>query len=180
MVMPILEGLDGKQKMSKSLGNYIALNESPRDMFGKIMSISDELMATYYEILLQEEASRRTSIRWRPRNPWPSASPRAFHSEEAAAAARVEFETRFSKKNLDDADLPAYTPQTEARDFVSLVVEAYAQCFAITKTRGDARRLIEGGSIQWKGEKVSDAKAVLPTGEAGVLKLDKTRAVRSG
>ena len=61
MVMPILEGLDGKQKMSKSLGNYVALNESPAEMFGKLMSISDELMARYYEVLLHEELRRRSA-----------------------------------------------------------------------------------------------------------------------
>jgi len=179
MVMPILEGLDGKQKMSKSLGNYVALNESPTDMFGKIMSISDELMAKYYTMLLQEEL---------PEDLHPMVAKKSlaqritarFHSEADAAGARAEFETRFSKKNIDDVQLPAYAPQAESRDFVTLVVEAYAQCFQITKTRGDARRLIEGGSIQWKGEKVTDAKAVLAEGENGVLKLDKTRAVRVG
>ncbi len=177
MVMPILEGLDGKQKMSKSLGNYVALNESPGDMFGKLMSISDELMARYYEILLHEklaadihpmEAKKSLAQRITAR----------YHSQQEAVAAREEFETRFSKKDLAHADLPHYTPSGEARDFVSLVVEAYAACFQITKSRGDARRLIEGGSIQWRGEKVSDAKAVLAPGESGVLKLDKTRAVR--
>lgn len=179
MVMPILEGLDGKQKMSKSLGNYIALNESPTDMFGKVMSISDELMAKYYRMLLQEELSPEQH----PMEAKKSLAQRVtarFHTDEEAAAARAEFEGRFSKKDLDNAQLPDYAPQTEARDFVTLVVEAYAQCFGITKTRGDARRLVEGGSIQWKGEKVTDPKAVLAANESGVLKLDKTRAVRVG
>jgi tyrosyl-tRNA synthetase len=179
MVMPILEGLDGKQKMSKSLGNYVALNESPTDMFGKIMSISDELMVKYYKMLLEEELSPDLH----PMEAKKSLAQRItarFHNDADAAAARAEFETRFSKKDLDASQLPAYTPQGEARDFVSLVVEAYAQCFQITKTRGDARRLVEGGSIQWKGEKVTDTKAVLAEGDAGVLKLDKTRAVRVG
>lgn len=179
MVMPILEGLDGKQKMSKSLGNYVALNESPTDMFGKLMSISDELMARYYTMLLKEELSKDQH----PMEAKKSLAQRItarFHSEAEAAAARAEFETRFSKKDLDASQLPDFVPQGEARDFVSIVVDAYAQSFQITKTRGDARRLIEGGSIQWKGEKVTDAKAILAAGESGVLKLDKTRAVRVG
>ena len=176
MVMPILEGLDGKQKMSKSLGNYVALNESPSDMFGKLMSISDELMPRYYDILLREgipagqhpmEAKKVLAQRITAR----------FHDAAAGEAARAEFETRFSKKDLDQADLPAYVPG-EARDFVSLVVEAFAQCFQITKSRGDARRLVEGGSVQWKGAKIPDVKATLPEGETGVLKLDKIRMVR--
>ncbi len=176
MTMPILEGLDGRQKMSKSLGNYVALNESPGDMFGKIMSISDELMARYYEILLRESI---------PAGSHPMDAKKAlaqritarFHDPAAAAHALDEFNKRFSARDLDSADLPEYTPG-EARDFVSLVVEAYAQCFHVTRSRSDARRLIEGGSVQWRGEKVADAKAALAPGECGVLKLDKTRAVR--
>ncbi len=176
MVMPILEGLDGKQKMSKSLGNYVALNESPTGMFGKLMSISDELMPRYFEILLREklpadqhpmEAKKSLAERITAR----------FHDAAAGAAARAEFETRFSKKDLDHADLPSFAP-AGPRDFVSLVVEAYAQCFQIPKSRGDARRLVEGGSVQWRGEKIPDLKAVLPEGETGVLKLDKIRMVR--
>jgi tyrosyl-tRNA synthetase len=176
MTMPILEGLDGHQKMSKSLGNYVALNEAPGDMFGKIMSISDELMARYYEILLREplpsamhpmDAKKALARRITAR----------FHDEAAAAHALEEFNKRFSARDLDSAELPDFTPGP-ARDFVSLVVEAYAACFQVTRSRSDARRLIEGGSVQWRGEKVSDAKAALASGEAGVLKLDKTRAVR--
>jgi tyrosyl-tRNA synthetase len=176
MVMPILEGLDGKQKMSKSLGNYVALNESPSDMFGKLMSISDELMPRYYDILLREEIPAGQH----PMEAKKSLAQRItarFHDAAAGEAARAEFETRFSKKDLDQANLAAFAPG-EARDFVSLVVEAYAQCFQITKSRGDARRLIEGGSVQWRGEKIPDVKAVLPAGETGVLKLDKIRMVR--
>jgi len=177
MVMPILEGLDGKQKMSKSLGNYVALNETPENMFGKIMSISDELMPRYYEILLREklpdlhpmEAKKELARRITAR----------YHSDEAGAAARAEFETRFSRKNLAEADLPPFAP-AGARDFISLVVEAYAQCFQIPKSRSDARRLLESGSVQWNGGKISDVKGELFAGSTGVLKLDKTRAVRIG
>ena len=179
MVMPILEGLDGKQKMSKSLGNYVALNENPGDMFGKLMSISDELMPRYYEILLREklspdqhpmEAKKALAQRITAR----------YHSEADADAAREEFEKRFSKKDLASADLPALTPGGAAWDFISVIGEAYLLCFQITKSRSDIRRLIEGGSVQWRGEKMTDTKALLIQGEAGVLKLDKTRAVRIG
>jgi len=176
MTMPILEGLDGRQKMSKSLNNYVALNESPGDMFGKLMSISDELMARYYDILLHEPL---------PAEMHPMDAKKAlarkitarFHDEGTAAHALEEFNTRFSARDLNAAELPAFQPG-DARDFASLVVEAYAQCFALARSRSDARRLIEGGSVQWRGEKISDPKAILPPGEAGVLKLDKTRAVR--
>jgi len=178
ITMPILEGLDGRQKMSKSLGNYVALNESPGDMFGKIMSISDELMVRYYDILLREtfsaekhpmdakkELARRITAR--------------FHDEAAAAHALEEFNRRFSSRDLASAELPDFVPGA-ATDFVGVVAEAYARCFNLTRSRSDIRRLIEGGSVQWRGEKVSDPKATLPPGETGVLKLDKTRAVRIG
>jgi tyrosyl-tRNA synthetase len=177
MVMPILEGLDGKQKMSKSLGNYVALNEGPTEMFGKLMSISDDLMARYFEILLHEEVPA-------DRHPMEAKKSLAqrivarFHSREEAIGALEEFEKRFSKKDLEHSNLPVFSPSGEARDFVSLVVEAYARCFSIAKSRSDARRLIEGGSIQWAGQKVADPKIVLPSGSGGILKLDKTRAVR--
>lgn len=177
MVMPILEGLDGQKKMSKSLGNYVALNEAPGDMFGKLMSISDELMARYYDVLLKEKLSAELH----PMEAKKSLAQRItarFHSEEAGAQARQEFETRFSKKDLDAAALPEHAVQGEARDFVSIMVDVYIKCFGVTRSRSDVRRLIEGGSVQWKGEKVADPKAVLPAGETGVLKLDKTRAVR--
>jgi tyrosyl-tRNA synthetase len=177
MVMPILEGLDGKQKMSKSLGNYVSLNEGPVEMFGKLMSISDELMARYYEVLLREklpagihpmEAKKSLARRIVAR----------FHSAEEAARALNDFEKRFSRRDLEHSDLPVFSPSGDARDFVSLVVEAYVRCFSISKSRSEARRLIEGGSIQWGGEKVVDPKIILPAGSGGILKLDKTRAVR--
>ena len=176
MTMPILEGLDGHQKMSKSLGNYVALNDPPSEMFGKLMSISDELMARYYNVLLHEPL---------PSDAHPMDAKKAlaqritarFHDEAAAAHALDEFNKRFSARDLESAELPEFSPG-DARDFVSLVVDAYARCFDMTRSRSDARRLIEGGSIQWRGEKVADPKAVLPAAETGVLKLDKTRAVR--
>lgn len=176
MVMPILEGLDGHQKMSKSLGNYVALTDAPGTMFGKIMSISDELMVRYYDVLIHEtipagthpmEAKKALARRITAR----------FHSEENAAAALEDFNTRFSSRDLESADLPIFSP-AGARDIISLVVEASAACFQTTRSRSDARRLVEGGSVQWKGAKLTDPKASLPAGETGVLKLDKTRAVR--
>ena len=175
-LLPLLEGLDGVNKMSKSLGNYVGVAEAPEMMFGKLMSIGDTLMARYYDLLLCEpvpdihpmEAKKQLAARIVAR----------YHSEEAARAAREEFETRFSKKDLDHADLPALPLAGLQPDIVGVVVAAYAQCFSITKSRGDARRLVEQGSIQLRGEKVSDAKATPALNAGDVLKLDKTRAVR--
>ncbi len=177
MVMPILEGLDGVQKMSKSLGNYIGVAEPPVEMFGKTMSISDALMARYYEVLLGEpfpstlhpmEAKKSLAARLVAR----------YHSEDEARAAREDFEQRFSKRDSEHAELPAVTLPEGESDLLSAVVAAYAQAFDTEKSRGDVRRLIEGGSVQWRGEKITDAKARPDFAAGGVLKLDKKRAVR--
>jgi len=177
MMLPILEGLDGTQKMSKSLGNSVGVSEPPTQMFGKLMSIPDELMPKYYELLLTEtlpagthpmvakkELGRRIVAR--------------FHSEADAQHALDDFNTRFSNKNLADADLPAFTLPPE-RDIVSIVVAAFASVGA-QRSRSDARRLIEQGSVQWNGEKITDPKVALAADATGILKLDKTRAVRVG
>ncbi len=175
-LLPLLEGLDGVNKMSKSLGNYVGVAEPPEMMFGKLMSITDTLMARYYELLLCEsvpdvhpmEAKKQLAARIVAR----------YHDDAAAQAARAEFEVRFSKKDLDHAELPSLAFAGLQPDIVSIVVAAYAQCFQITKSRGDARRLVEQGSIQLRGEKVGDAKAAPLLNAGDVLKLDKTRAVR--
>ena len=177
MVMPILEGLDGVQKMSKSLGNYIGVTEPPVEMFGKTMSISDALMERYYTLLLKEdfpagmhpmEAKKNLAARLVTR----------YHSAADAQAARADFEQRFSKRDHENADLFVIKLNSSSLDLVSIVIAAYEQGFQMIKSRGDARRLIEGGSIQWQGEKLTDPKATPDFSMGGVLKLDKKRAVR--
>ena len=176
MTLPILEGLDGVQKMSKSLGNYIGVTDAPADMFGKTMSVSDELMAKYYSVLLGEELPAGAH----PMEAKKSLAARLvarFHSEADARAAREDFEARFSRRDTESADLPVVSFEAET-DIVSAVVGAYQQAFGTAKSRGDARRLVEGGSVQWRGEKVSDPKAQPDFAVSGVLKLDKLRSVR--
>ena len=177
LLLPLLEGLDGVNKMSKSLGNYVGVAEAPETMFGKLMSITDTLMARYYNLLLCEqapadmhpmEAKKQLAARIVAR----------FHGEEAGNAARADFELRFSKKDLASAELPSLPLAGLGADIVSVVVAAFGQCFQITKSRGDARRLVEQGSIQLGGEKVNDPKATPAFATGDVLKLDKTRAVR--
>jgi tyrosyl-tRNA synthetase len=175
-LMPLLEGLDGVQKMSKSLNNYVGVTEAPSEMFGKLMSISDALMARYYLLLLGEEmpeghpmdAKKELARRLVAR----------YHSESDAQAALDEFNTRFSKRDLDSAELPLVPLASLGTDIVSAVVAAYAAGFQLTKSRGDARRLVEQGSVQWRSEKMTDPKATPAFAEGDVLKLDKTRAVR--
>ena len=177
MVMPILEGLDGVQKMSKSLGNYIGVTDAPGDMFGKTMSISDELMAKYYALLFGETLS----VAMHPMEAKKNLAARLvarYHSEEAAKAAREDFEQRFSKRDTEHAELPVVPLAGDEVDVVSAVVIAYATGFGLSKSRGDARRLIEGGSVQWQGQKITDAKTKPTFSAGGVLKLDKLRSVR--
>jgi tyrosyl-tRNA synthetase len=175
-LLPILEGLDGVQKMSKSLNNYIGITEPPAQMFGKLMSISDELMGRYYDILLRErvpavhplDAKKELACRLVER----------FHDRAAAKTALDEFNLRFAKRDLRAADLPEVELSKLSGDLTATVVVAYAEGFGITKSRSDARRLIEQGSVQWRGEKVNDPRITLPLQAGEVLKLDKTRAVR--
>ena len=177
-LMPLLEGLDGVQKMSKSLGNYVGVNEPPVEMFGKLMSISDKLMARYYLLLLGEtvpdghpmDAKKQLARRIVER----------YHGADAGAASLEDFNTRFSKRDLASAELPILALAGVAGDIVSAVVAAYAQGFQIAKSRGDARRLVEQGSVQLREEKVTDPKATPAFQPGDVLKLDKTRAVRIG
>ena len=175
-LLPILEGLDGVQKMSKSLGNYIGLTEPPASMFGKVMSISDELMARYYQILFHQAVPSGHPME--AKKILASKLVTRFHDQAAARAALEEFELRFAKRDLAAADLPEVAMEQLGQDLVSAVVGAYAGGFQITKSRAEARRLIEQGSVQWLGDKITDPKAKPVFQAGGVLKLDKTRAVR--
>ena len=175
LVLPILEGLEGVKKMSKSLGNYVGLNESASEIFGKLMSISDELMGRYYPLLLGKtldasahplEAKKQLAF----------TIAETYHSRDAAQKTLEEWNARFSEKRLSDADLPDFHPENS--DIVSIVASAYASAFGITKSRGDVRRLIEQGSVQLNGEKLRDPKATLELTPGQVLRLDKTRAAR--
>jgi len=175
MVLPILEGLDGVKKMSKSLGNYVGLTESAPAMFGKLMSISDELMGRYYPLLLGKPLDS-SAHPLEAKKQLASAIVETYHSRDAAEKTLEEWNARFSEKRLADADLPEFHP--EKSDIVSVVTSAYASAFAITKSRGDVRRLIEQGSVQLNGEKLRDPKASVELAPGQVLRLDKTRAVR--
>jgi tyrosyl-tRNA synthetase len=180
MMLPILTGLDGIQKMSKSLGNAVGVTEAPGEMFGKLMSISDEQMSEYYRLLLHEEFSQEIHPMEAKKSLAEQLTAR-FHSADEALRSREEFDLRFSKKDLESADLPSYEPPADLpRDIISLGVDAFDRIFAIQKSRGDVRRLVEGGSVSWKGEKVTDPKAVLSLDGPGVLKLDRRNAVRIG
>ena len=176
LLTPILEGLDGKQKMSKSLGNYVALTDPPAEMFGKLMSISDELMARYYLLLLSREL---------PKGEHPLEAKKklaaeivaTYYSREAASRVKEEWTTRFSEKRLSETELPVLPAQSG--DVVTIVVSAFATC-AITKSRAEASRLIKQGSIQLDGAKLRNPTEQITFSPNQILRLDKTHAVRIG
>jgi len=175
LTMPLLEGLDGVKKMSKSLGNYIGVTDLPAEMFGKLMSISDELMARYYLVLLGQALEKGA-------NPFEAKKQLAFeivrtyHSPEIAQKTSEEWSARFSEKRLGEAQLPAFDAKGD--DLVDLVVNAYSQAFATKKSRAEASRLIKQGSVQIGGKKIVDPKTKVALKPGQILRLDKTHAVR--
>ncbi|MES2508235.1 MAG: tyrosine--tRNA ligase [Verrucomicrobiota bacterium] len=176
MTLPLLEGLDGVKKMSKSLGNYVGLTDAPKEMFGKLMSIPDELMAKYYLLVLGEELDTAMHP-MEAKKTLAAKCVAVYHSEAAAQECRDDWDLRFSKKDLANVELPLLT-LADRRDVLGVVQHAYLSVFTQTLSGGDVRRLIQGGSIQLNGEKLTDPKAE-PAWETGaVLKLDKKRSVR--
>ena len=174
-LLPILEGLDGSKKMSKSLGNFVGVSEPPTDMFGKLMSISDKLMVRYYEVLLGRELPRGA-------DPFEAKKQLAFeivqtyHSAEVAQRTLTDWNARFSEKRLDEAELPAIPAIVD--ESVTVVAAAYAQAFALKKSRAEVSRLIKQGSVQIDGKKIVDPKSKISLRPGQILRLDKTHAVR--
>jgi len=177
LMMPLLEGLDGVQKMSKSLGNYVGVSEAPGDMFGKLMSISDKLMERYYLLLLGREMPGIHPME--AKKELAGEIVKRYHSAEAAAGALEDFNTRFSKRDLAHAELVELSLEGVGGDLLA-VVEAGYKALGVERTRGDIRRLIQQGSVQVNGEKQLDPKAAAGLKGGDVLRLDKTRAVRVG
>ena len=175
LTMPLLEGLDGVKKMSKSLGNFVGVNEPAADMFGKLMSISDELMARYYELLLGRDLPKNA-------NPFEAKKQLAleivqtYHAAELAEKTLADWNARFSEKRLDEAELPTFA--ATADEVVTVAVAVYSQVFEIKKSRADVSRLVKQGSVQLDGEKIVDPKSKLSLQAGQVLRLDKTHAVR--
>ena len=177
-LVPILEGLDGSKKMSKSLGNFVAVNEPASDMFGKLMSISDELMTRYYELLLGRappgglhplEAKKQLAFE----------IVQTYHSTEIARKTLDEWNTRFSQRNLEHADLPEFSPgEREGVAAVTLVSNAYREVFNLQKSHSEISRLIKQGSVEIDGTKIHDPKATITLKPGQVLRLDRKHAVR--
>jgi tyrosyl-tRNA synthetase len=189
LTMPILEGLDGVNKMSKSLDNYISVIDTPKDMFGKTMRVSDELMFRWYELLTDVTAAGLSQLktdvaegRKHPRTVKVDLAKfliRRFHSAEAAQGAEDEFNRIFVDKGVPDEIpefvLSAFDVPAEGIAICPLMVKA-----GLAATNSEATRLIQGGGVQIEGQKVSDIKLKLSAElKAGVvIKAGKKKFVK--
>ena len=179
ITMPLLEGLDGVEKMSKSLGNYIGIAEPAQEIFGKLMSISDELMWRYIELLSFQ--SIQTVQGWR-RDVEAGKNPRdvkvlfakeivaRFHSENAARQAEEAFEARFRR-----GELPEEIPEVEVKETQILKVLKEA---GLVPSANEAARMVEQGAVRVNGEKVSDRSLQFKRGEALVIQVGKRKVAR--
>ena len=173
ITMPILVGLDGKDKMSKSLGNYIGVNENSKDMFGKVMSVSDETMWEYYRLLTDcdiEEAKKLHPKEAKLR--LAQEIVKFYHDQAAAEHERAEFDRVFSHKELP-ADIPVYTALSAAVDLAEVI-----SILKLVPSKNEARRLLAAGAVSFaeSGEVLKDTKLTL-SGPV-VLKIGKRKFVK--
>jgi len=179
LTMPLLLGLDGVNKMSKSLGNYVGIAETPQEIFGKLMSVSDELMWTYFDLLSMRSSSEIEALRSEVRE---GRNPRdvkvmlaleiveRFHGTVAANQARADFEARFQRNALPN-EMP------EHRIAAGLIAQVLKQAGLVAST-SEAHRLIAGGGVRMNGEKVSDKSLMVDAGATVVLQVGKRKFAR--
>ncbi len=183
LTMPLLEGLDGVNKMSKSLGNYVGIDEPPGEIFGKLMSISDDLMWRYIELLSFE--SLQTIARWKRevaegRNPRDVKAGFAreivtrFHDAQAAQRAEAEFEARFRQGAMPE-DMPEVSVSAGNQP---LPIAQVLKAAGLTASTSEALRMIEQGGVRVDGERVVDKALKLAAGRAVVLQVGKRKFAR--
>ena len=183
LTMPILEGLDGAQKMSKSLGNYVGIAEPADEMFGKLMSISDDLMWRYMELLSFEPMAE--IVKWR-KACTDGANPRdykvrfaqeivaRFHDQGAAVMALANFEARF-KQGLIPDDLVEQELRAPAEGYP---LSNLLKDLGLTASTSEANRMIQQGGVKIDGEKVSDQRLVLTVGRSLILQVGKRKIAK--
>ncbi|MFT6896266.1 MAG: tyrosyl-tRNA synthetase [Paraglaciecola sp.] len=183
LMMPLLEGLDGVQKMSKSLDNYIGITDAPNEMFGKIMSISDELMWRYYELLSFRPVADIAQFRQQVSE---GANPRdikitlakeiiaRFHSTQDAEAAHHDFTQRFVKNAIPD-DMPEISLDLPAE---GLAIANLLKAADLVSSTSDAMRMIKQGAVKIDGEKVADSKLILSAAGSAVYQVGKRKFAR--
>ena len=180
ITLPLLEGLDGVQKMSKSLNNYVGITEVPDEMFGKLMSISDEMMWRYFDLLSFKSNEELAALRQQVAD---GTNPRdikfllgeeiveRFHDRAAADAARETFIARFRGGAMPE-DIPEKTLDTGGEGIG--IAAALTQC-GLTSSNSEAFRMVKQGGVRIDGEKVSDRSLKLETGFEGILQVGKRK-----
>ncbi len=183
LMMPLLEGLDGVNKMSKSLGNYVGINEPANEIFGKVMSVSDELMWRWYELLsfrpLSEVAAFKAEVAG-GRNPRDVKVLLAqelvarFHDQEAADKALADFEARFKQGAMPDEIPEVIVPSVDGGVQISSVLKQAG----LTASTSEAIRMIDQGGVKLDGEKVTDKSLRLDVGVVAVIQVGKRKFAR--
>ena len=180
MTLPLLEGLDGVNKMSKSLGNYIGITDTPTDMFGKVMSISDELMWRYFELLSFRPLTELTQFKMSVAE---GANPRdlkfllaeelieRFHSKAAAVGAREDFIARFQKGAMPD-EMPEVTVNTAE---AAMPIAILLKNAGLVDSTSEANRMIQQGGVKINGNKVEDRNTLIQKGEVAVYQVGKRK-----
>jgi len=185
LTMPLLEGLDGINKMSKSLGNYVAITDAPTEMFGKLMSVSDVLMWRYIELLSFE--SLDTIRGWREdveagRNPrdikvtFAQEVVARFHTRAAAERALADFEARFRQGEIPD-DIPEVRVRVPA-DAADIAIGQVLKSAGLTASTSEAMRMVDQGGVKLDGEKIGDRHLRLRRGQTVVLQVGKRKFAR--
>ena len=188
MTLPILEGTDGVKKMSKSLNNYIGLKESPNDMFGKIMSISDDLMWRYFDLLSFKssveikELKKKTEQGLNPMEAKKMLSAeivRRFHGEEKALLAEKEFTNRFSKGN-DPAEIKLIKLSMKASSvsILDLLSSEELGDYKLCKSKSEARRMIAQGAVKIDGKKISDDDILVQNPSENTYQVGKLKHLK--
>jgi len=181
LMMPILAGTDGIEKMSKSLDNYIGVSDTPKDIYGKTLSIPDKLIYQYFELATDVPKKELLEIKKSLDNP--NTNPRdikrtlartfvrMYHSQEAATAAEEEFDRIFVEKSIPD-DIEEFTVSAPMT-IIALMAEA-----KLAASKGEARRLVDQGGVSIDGERISDPNVLLPDKSEFILKVGKRRFLK--
>lgn len=184
LTMPLLVGTDGSEKMSKSLDNYIGINESPKEIYGKTLSISDDLIYSYFELTTdvtnEELKSIKKSLSDKGVNPRDIKRKLArtlvtmYHSEEEAITAETEFDNIFVKKGLPD-QIPEYRVEAGMKEnnILDLIVMV-----GFAPSKGEARRLVQQGGVTIDGEKISDIAHAVQFDQDKILKVGKRNFIK--
>lgn len=182
ITMPILVGTDGVEKMSKSYDNYIGISDSPKDIYGRTLSIPDDIIYTYFELATDTKSNELFNIKAQLENT--NNNPRdikrnlarklveMYHSKEDALQAEKEFDNIFINKGLPE-ELPEYEPSSDSLTILDLIVE-----INFAPSKGEARRLVQQGGVSIDGEKISDLYQNIVFDSEKILKVGKRKFIK--